>query len=125
MAVTIMRAVRPSPQWQDTLIRVEKGQRLVIDAEETWSPDMRDQIVWCGADGVYRLAAGEGYLLPGASVGALVGRLGSGPAFAVGSRFDAIADRDGVLYLAMNDNPKYNCQAGKVTAAVIVFGAAG
>ena len=125
MAVTILRTVRPSPQWQDTLIRVEKGQRLVIDTEETWSPDMRDQVAWCGADGVYRLAAGEGYLLPGANVGALVGRLGSGPAFAVGSRFDAIADHDGVLHLAMNDNLKHNCQAGKVTAAVIVFGASG
>jgi hypothetical protein len=125
MAVTILRAVRPSPQWQDTLIRVKQGQRLVLDTEETWSPDMRDQIVWCGADGVYLLAAGEGYLMPGANVGALVGRVGSGPAFAVGSRYDGIATGDGVLYLAMNENPKYNCQAGKVMAAVIVFDVAG
>ena len=41
-----MRTVRPSPQWQDSLIRIEKGQRVVIDAEETWSPDMRTQIAW-------------------------------------------------------------------------------
>ncbi|MBT4501760.1 MAG: hypothetical protein HOC74_28780, partial [Gemmatimonadetes bacterium] len=65
MAVTIMRAVRPSSQWQDSLIRLEKGQRVVVDVEGVWSPDMRDQIVWCGADGVYRLPAGEGYLMPG------------------------------------------------------------
>ena len=51
-----MRTVRPSPQWQDTLIRIEKGQRVVIDAEECWSPDMRNQIAWCGADGVYNLS---------------------------------------------------------------------
>ena len=122
MAVTILRTVRPSPEWQDTLIRVQQGQRLVIDTEEVWSPDMRDQIVWCGADGVYNHAAGEGYLLPGTNVGALIGRIGSGAAFTIGSRFDRFINQQGVLYLAMNENPKYNNQAGKLTAQVILFG---
>jgi hypothetical protein len=122
MAVTILRTVRPSPEWQDTLIRVQQGQRLVIDTEDVWSPDMRDQIVWCGADGVYKHAAGEGYLLPGTNVGALIGRIGSGPAFTIGSRFDRFINQQGVLYLAMNENPKYNNQAGKLTAQVILFG---
>ncbi len=123
MAITIMRTVRPSPQWQDSLIRIENDQRVVIDVEETWSPDMRNQIVWCGADGVYNLPADEGYLLPEANVGALVARVGDGPAFAVGSRYDFIADREGVLYLAMNENPQFNNQAGKVVAQVIIFAA--
>ena len=121
MAVTILRTVRPSSQWQDTLIRLEKGQRVVIDVEETWSPDMRDQIVWCGADGVYRLPAGEGYLMPGANVGALIARIGSDKIFAVGSRHDFIVAQDGVLFFAMNENPEYNNQAGKLLAQVIVF----
>ena len=91
-----MRTVRPSPQWQDSLIRLESGQRVVIDAEETWSPDMQNQIAWCGADGVYNLPADSGYLLPGANVGALVARIGDdGPIFAVGSRCDFIADQAG------------------------------
>ena len=94
----------------------------MLDVEETWSPDMRDQIAWCGADGLYNFTAGKGYLLPGTNVGALIGRIGSGPAFAIGSRCDMIADRDGVLYLAMNENPDYNNQAGKLLAQVIVFG---
>ena len=106
-----MRTVRPSPQWQDSLIRLESGQRVVIDAEETWSPDMRNQIAWCGADGLYNLPADEGYLLPGANVGALI----------VGSRYDFIADRAGILHLAMNENPDFNNQAGKVVAQIIVF----
>ena len=122
MAVTILRTVRPSPVWQDSLIRLSKGQRVVLDVEETWSPDMRDQIAWCGADGLYNLAAGADYLLPGTNVGALVGRVGSGPAFAIGSRCDFKADRDGVLHLAMNENPDRNNQAGKLLAQVIVFG---
>ena len=121
MALTISRTVRPSPSWQDSLIRVQKGQRIVIDAEEVWSPDMRNQIVWCGADGVYNHTAGAGYLMPGANVGALIARIGDGPAIAVGSRHDFIADRDGVIHFAMNENPDYNSQAGKLVAQVILF----
>ena len=121
MAITIMRTVRPSPQWQDSLIRLEQGQRVVFDVEEVWSPDMLNQIVWCGADGVYNLSAGEGYILAGTNVGALIARIGQGAPFAVGSRYDFIADQEGVLFFAMNENPDYNNQAGKLTAQVVVF----
>ena len=121
MALTIIRTVRPSPQWQDSLIRVRRGQRVVIDTEEVWSPDMRNQIVWCGADGVYNHTAPEGYLLSGANVGALVARINDGSAFAVGSRHDFVADGDGILYFAMNENPEYNNQAGKLNAQIILF----
>ena len=121
MAVTILRPVRPSPQWQDTLIRLRPGQRVVLDVEGTWSPDMRDQIVWCGADGVYRVPAGPDYLLPGANIGAVVARVGDGKPVAVGSRHDFVADRAGVLYLAMNEDAARNCQAGQVMAQVIIF----
>jgi hypothetical protein len=121
MALTILRTVRPSTTWQDTLILVKKDQRVVFDAEETWSPDMRNQIAWCGADGIYEHPAGDGYLLPGTNVGALIARIGEGPAFAVGSRHDIIADRSGTLFLAMNDHPDHNDQAGKIVAQVILF----
>ncbi len=121
MALTISRTVRPSSEWQDTLIRVRKDQRVVIDTEEVWSPDMRNQIVWCGADGVYNHTAGEGYLLPGANVGVLIARIGDGSVFAVGSRYDFISDGDGILYLAMNENPDHNNQAGKLAAQVILL----
>jgi hypothetical protein len=121
MALTILRTVRPSTTWQDTLIVVKKDQRVVFDVEQTWSPDMRNQIAWCGADGIYEHPAGDGYLLPGTNVGALIARIGEGPAFAVGSRHDIIADRSGTLFLAMNDHPDHNDQAGKVVAQVILF----
>ncbi len=121
MAVTIMRTVRPSPQWQDSLIRIDKGQRVVIDAEETWSPDMNDQIAWCGADGLYKFPAGEGYHMPGTNVGALIARIGDGTPFAVGARYDFISVKQGVIFFAMNENPGRNNQAGKIVAQVIVF----
>jgi hypothetical protein len=121
MAVTIMRTIRPSPQWQDSLIRVHKGQRIVIDSEETWSPDMRDQIAWCGADGLYKFPAGEGYQMPGTNVGALIARIGDGASFAVGARYDFICHEDGVIFFAMNEREDRNNQAGKLVAQVIVF----
>ena len=121
MAVTVARTVRSSPEWQDTLIRIRARQRVVIDTEEVWSPDMRNQIVWCGADGVYNHTAGAEYLLPGTNVGALIARIGDYPVFAVGSRHDFISEQEGVLYLAMNENPTYNNQAGKLTSHVILF----
>jgi hypothetical protein len=124
MALTILRTIRPSPTWQDSLIIISQGQRVVVDAEEVWSPDMRNQIAWCGADGVYNHAAGDGYLLPGANVGCLIARIGNGPVFAVGARHDIISDREGTLFLAMNDHPDHNCQAGKIVAQVILFDAA-
>ena len=122
MALTILRTVRPSPTWQDSLIVVREGQRVVFDVEEAWSPDMRNQVVWCGADGVYNHPAGDGYLLPGTNVGAVIAKIGDGPAFAVGSRHDILADRSGTLFFAMNDHPDHNNQAGKVVAQVILFG---
>ena len=122
MALTILRTVRPSTTWQDTLIVVKKKQRVVFDAEETWSPDMRNQTAWCGADGSCESPAGDDYLLPGTDVGALMAGIGDdGPVFAVGGRHDIIADRSGTLFLAVNDHPQHNGQAGKVVAQVILF----
>ncbi len=121
MALTILRTIRPSPTWQDSLIIVSQNQRVVFDAEEVWSPDMRNQIAWCGADGVYNHPAGEDFMLPEANVGCLIARIGDGPAFAVGARHDIISDHEGTLFLAMNDHPDHNCQAGKIVAQVILF----
>ena len=121
MALTVIRTARPSPVWQETYVRVKKGQRLIIDAEGAWSPDLRNRIGWCGADGVANTIAGEGYLLPGTNIGALLAKIGD-VIFAVGSRYDNPAPADGVVFLAMNENPSYNNQAGALLAQIIVFG---
>ena len=92
MALTVIRTARPNPVWQESYVRVKKGQRLVIDAEGAWSPDLRNRISWCGADGVPNLIAGEGFLMPGANVGALVAKI-EDVAFVVGSRYDNAAPR--------------------------------
>ena len=122
MALTVTRSVRPSSQWQESYVKLRRGQRVVIDAEGTWSPDMRNQIVWCGADGILDRLANNDYILPGTNIGALIGKVGpKGKVFAIGSRHDFIADEDGVLFLAMNENPQYNNQAGLISAQIIVL----
>ena len=120
MALTVIRTARPSPVWQESYVRVKKGQRLVIDAEGAWSPDLRNRTGWCGADGVPSLPAGDGFLLPGANVGALIAKIGD-VVFAVGSRYDNAAATDGVIFLAMNENTAHNNQAGSLLAQIIVF----
>ena len=52
----------------------------------------------------------------------LIARVGDGPPFAVGSRHDFLCDREGLLHLAMNENPEYNNQAGKLSSQIILFG---
>ena len=121
MAVSILRSIRPSSKWQDSLIRIKLGQRVVIDSEETWSPDMLDQVLWCGADGIFKFPAGKQYLVPGANVGCLIARVGNGEAFAVGSRYDFVAKEAGVIFFAMNEDPQRNSQAGKILTQVIIF----
>lgn len=46
------------------------------------------------------------------ALGALIGRIGTGPAFLIGSGRTFIADRDGVLFLGSNDNAVGTCSGG-------------
>jgi len=120
MALTVIRTARPSPVWQESYVRVKKGQRLVIDADGAWSPDLQNRTGWCGADGVPKTPAGDGYLHPGTNIGALIAKIGS-DVFAVGSRYDNPAPADGVVFLAMNENPNNNNQAGSLLTQIIIF----
>ena len=120
MALTVIRTARPSPVWQESYVRVKKGQRLVIDADGAWSPDLQNRTGWCGADGLPKTPAGDGFLLPGTNIGALIAKIGS-DVFAIGSRYDNPAPADGVIFLAMNENPNHNNQAGSLLTQIIIF----
>ena len=122
MPLTVMRMARPSPSWQETYVRVKKGQRLVVDAEGAWSPDLGNRTGWCGGDGLPNTLAQDGYVMPGANIGALIGRIGSeGRTIAFGHRYDNVVDEEGVVYIAMNDHPDHNNQAGQLLAQFIVL----
>ena len=120
MALTVIRTARPSPVWQESYVRVKKGQRLVIDTEGAWSPDLGNRIGWCGGEGVAKTPGGEGYLFPGANIGTLVAKIGD-VVFAPGSRYDNPAPADGVIFLAMNENPENNNQAGALLTQIVIF----
>ena len=125
MSLTVVRMARPSREWQESYVRVKKGQRLVVDAEGAWSPDFGNRTGWCGGDGVPNLIAGDGFLMPGANVGALVGRIGGGDAkvLALGHRYDNVALDEGVLYIAMNEREGAINQAGSLLVTIILFDA--
>ena len=121
VSLTVIRLVRPTPAWQESYVRVRSGQRLAVDAEGAWSPDLRNRQGWCGGDGIPNLIAGDGFRLPGANVGCLVGRIGDGPVRAFGHRYDNVVHEDGVVFLAMNENPSHNNQAGQLLVQLIVL----
>ena len=57
---------------------------------------------------------------PGTNIGALIAKIGN-VVFAVGSRYDNPAPADGVIFLAMNESPNNNNQAGSLLAQIIIF----
>ena len=125
MAITITKAVRPTPKWQEMYLKIKQDQRVIIAAEGLWSPDLRNTIGWCGPDGIVGRIAGEGYLMPGTNVGALIMKIGKFGPVAVGNYYDFKSLVDGVLFLAINDNPEYHDQAGVVHAQIILFDVSG
>lgn len=120
MPFTITKMARPSSFWQESYVRIQKGQRLVIEAEGAWSPDGKNRTVWCGADGIPNLTGNDDFPLPGSNVGMLIAKI-RGEVIAVGSRYDNPAPESGVIFMAMNENPAHNNQAGYLLAQIITF----
>ncbi|MDP6749266.1 MAG: hypothetical protein QGH37_20020, partial [Candidatus Poribacteria bacterium] len=75
---------------------------------------------WCGSDGIPGLTGDDDFLLPGSNVGMLIAKIGE-TVVAIGSRYDNSAPDDGVIFLAMNENPAHNNQAGYILAQIITF----
>jgi hypothetical protein len=84
--------------WYDTGINVSKGDRLELTATGQWnsglglsSPDGLDE------------SCGECPIV-GEIIGNLVGKIGEGTPFPVGSSTVIVATQDGKLFLTMNEN---------------------
>lgn len=88
--------------WQSTAVPLYEGDRLEIHASGRWlyTPDEVH-----GPAGHDRYRSPAFYPLPGVPGGALIGRIGeNGPPFYVGKRLVRRADRDGQLYLRIDDD---------------------
>ena len=89
--------------WQSTGIQLHKGDQYYIHAEGTWlySPYAGPN----GPEGHRRYLAPSFYPLPNVRGGALIGRVGEeGQPFYVGRGSSGLADRNGLLYLRIDDD---------------------
>jgi hypothetical protein len=104
--VNSLRASRPSvtvtvpgqAAWTPTGADVTAGQHFEIKADGVVHPRSGTSN---GPDG--QQGGGDNAILPGAGYGALIGRIGSGAPFLVGSDFSTTAESAGELSLGVND----------------------
>lgn len=105
--------VLASLEWQDSGIAFAAGQKFQISAQGNWYLDKTAGVPSdaCGPDGLSTSNLADHVPLPGHPAwpkpdekgGALIGRIGDGPAFLVGSGGVFTADRSGTLFLVCND----------------------
>ena len=106
--------------WQSVGVRVHAGDILHIRAKGTWmyTPDE-----YHGPEGHPRYTAPSFYPLPGVRGGALLARIGeAGDPIYVGRRMTQRVDRDGTLYLRIDDDVLSD-NDGFVTVEVSLTGA--
>lgn len=107
-------------QWQDSGVQVVQGQSYKILASGTWTVNA-ERCGWTGPDGGSgRCSVPLAYpqTLKG-SYSALIARIGTGPAFLVGSNTNFTADTSGTLFFRVNDAPGgFHNNEGKVTVQV-------
>jgi len=85
-------------EWQDS-ITVKAGQTISLSASGVWSHNSGTDNY--GPDGSSN--TDNGILLPSATVGVLIGRIGEGTPFVVGTSTTHTAETDGMLQLSIND----------------------
>ena len=104
--------------WQSTGIQLHTGDWYALRAEGTWlySPFAGPN----GPEGHRRFLAPNFYPLPNVGGGALIGRVGEdGPPFYVGKGMSGRVERNGLLYLRIDDD-LLGDNVGNVTIQVTV-----
>ncbi len=88
--------------WQGLGVQLHEGDLVQIEAGGEWLYTPGE---YHGPAGHARFSAPEFYPLPGVAGGALIGRVGeTGAPFLVGERWSRVVDREGMLYLRINDD---------------------
>jgi hypothetical protein len=91
----------PDRPWTSTKIAVQRGDRLAFTATGKITSGVHKNV---GPDGTPGVAEDEAYPLRTANALAVIGRIGDGPAFLIGSKAEVVADRDGVLLVGIDDD---------------------
>src|SRR5512136_2655765 len=105
--------------WQSTGIQLHKGDQYILRAQGLWmySPYAGPN----GPEGHRRYLAPSFYPLPNVGGGSLIGRVGEeGQPFYVGRGRSGLADRNGLLYLRIDDD-LLGDNVGSVTLKVTVI----
>lgn len=111
--------VEANQQWTSTGIAVNKGQRVTFrttgqiafgpNAGQTAGPDGNDT------------SRNPAFPVPALPVGGLIGKIGNGPAFPIGSNSQALVmQTDGVLMLGVNDS-EYGDNSGFFSVVITKF----
>lgn len=113
-AIKKMYKVPATVEWYNTRLQVSAGQKITIQASGKASTLKTSQKSESGPNGqVKYMGCGEPANAPPpcalyrAKYGALVGKIGSNPAFLIGKKLTFTARQSGILYLSVNDNLKY------------------
>jgi len=94
--------IQATKAWQDTGIQLKAGSKILIKAKGTWTHN--NTLAWYGADGRADTFDNKVYV-PQAKVGTLVGRIGQGKPFALGSNIQLTSNAVGNLFLTINEWP--------------------
>ena len=121
--VTIV--VPSTVEWQNTTIQLNIGDKVSISASGEWSHGYQGDT---GITPYYDAGGFDKYdgtvYLPTSKVGALIGKIGNGSLFFVGSEFEFVSTESGTLYLGINDTPGSYARennAGELTVTITVI----
>jgi hypothetical protein len=95
--------VPANQQWTPTNLTVSAGETLGFqtDGEIHYSPDVNDRAISAGSLGGRRVPRAP---IQSALAGALIGRIGNGPPFAIGNLSSVRMPASGLLFLGINDD---------------------
>jgi tetratricopeptide (TPR) repeat protein len=111
----VAATVQANGEWQNSGVTVQAGQRITLAASGRWSHGQSNY----GPEGYDKYD--NSAVLPSAKIGSLIGRIGSGRPFLIGTSLSLTANDDGVLQLSMNDAVgTFGDNDGSVTAQIDV-----
>ncbi len=116
-AAAVVAQISAAGDWQDSGVRVRRGERYHLRATGTWSIGAICGTTDASGAGVGFLCAGDAWGI-GVTGSTLIGRIGDdGAPFRVGRELDLNATSDGVLFLRAYDNLPWD-NSGAVTVRI-------
>lgn len=89
----------------ETGIQIAAGQRVIIEyVSGSWRASTRPEWPFVGPSGDPQVTSKETFPVPDVMIMSLIGGIGDGPAFVIGSRIEFESTQNGLLWLGANDD---------------------